>query len=60
MFGPGENVRDPTVGITDVKDLPPPEIVLELFRNKRQRKLSSQKAMEGANRWVSSSETTVR
>jgi hypothetical protein len=31
MFGPGENVRDPTVGITDVKDLPPPEIVLHSY-----------------------------
>ena len=33
---------------------------VELFRNKRQGKLSSKKAMEGANRWVYSSETTVR
>ncbi len=33
---------------------------LELFRNKRQGKLSSKKAMEGANQWVYSSETTVR
>src|SRR5262245_20758119 len=33
---------------------------LELFRNKRQGKLSSQKTMGGAKRWVYSSETTVR
>ena len=33
---------------------------IELFRNKRQGKLSSKKAMEGANQWVYSSETTVR
>jgi hypothetical protein len=33
---------------------------LELFRNKRQGKLSSQKAMEGANRWVCTSETIAR
>jgi hypothetical protein len=31
-----------------------------LFRNKRQGKLSFKKAMEGAKRWVYSSETTVR
>jgi hypothetical protein len=35
-------------------------IILELFRNKRQGKLSFKKAMEGAKRWVYSSETTVR
>jgi hypothetical protein len=34
--------------------------IIELFRNKRQGKLSSKKAMEGAKRWVYSSETTVR
>jgi hypothetical protein len=34
--------------------------LLELFRNKRQGKLSSQKAMEGANRWVCTSETIAR
>jgi hypothetical protein len=34
--------------------------LIELFLNKRQGKLSSKKAMEGANRWVYSSETTVR
>jgi len=34
--------------------------IVELFRNKRQGKLSSKKAMEGANQWVYSSETTVR
>jgi hypothetical protein len=28
MFGPGEYVPDPTEGITDVKDLPPPQIVV--------------------------------
>jgi hypothetical protein len=33
---------------------------IELFRNKRPGKLSSKKAMEGANRWVYSSETSVR
>jgi hypothetical protein len=33
---------------------------VELFRNKRQGKLSFKKAMEGAKRWVYSSETTVR
>jgi len=33
---------------------------IELFRNKRYGKLSSQKAMEGANQWVYSSETAVR
>jgi hypothetical protein len=27
MFGPGEYVSDPTEGITDVKALPPPQIV---------------------------------
>lgn len=27
MFGPGEYVPDPTEGITDVKNLPPPQIV---------------------------------
>jgi hypothetical protein len=35
-------------------------IPIELFRNKRQGKLSSQKTMGGAKRWVYSSETTVR
>jgi hypothetical protein len=35
-------------------------IAIELFRNKRQGKLSFKKAMEGAKRWVYSSETTVR
>src|SRR5216683_2302923 len=34
--------------------------IIELFRNKRQGKLSSKKAMEGANRWVYASETIVR
>ena len=33
---------------------------LELFPNKGSGRLSSQKAMEGANRWVSKSETIVR
>jgi hypothetical protein len=33
---------------------------IELFRNKRQGKLSSKKAMEGAKQWVYASETTVR
>ena len=27
MFGPGEYVPDPTVGIVDVKDLPTPQLV---------------------------------
>ncbi len=36
MFGPGEYVRDPTVGITDVKDLPPPEIVLHSYNYQRE------------------------
>ena len=27
MFGSGKYVRDPTAGIADIKDLPPPEIV---------------------------------
>jgi hypothetical protein len=35
-------------------------LLIELFRNKRQGKLSFKKAMEGAKRWVYSSETTVR
>jgi len=34
--------------------------LLELFRNKRQGKLSSQNTMGGVNRWVYLSETTVR
>jgi hypothetical protein len=38
----------------------PAETTVELFRNKRQGKLSSQKAMEGANRWVYASATPVR
>jgi hypothetical protein len=33
---------------------------LELFRNKRQGKLSSPKTMGGVKRWVYLSETTVR
>ena len=33
---------------------------IELFRNKRQGKLSSQKTMGGVKRWVYLSETTVR
>ena len=37
-----------------------PGTILELFRNKRQGKLSSKKAMEGAKQWVYASETTVR
>jgi 5'-methylthioadenosine/S-adenosylhomocysteine nucleosidase len=40
--------------------IPYTEYRVELFRNKRRGKLSSKKAMEGANRWVYSSETTVR
>jgi hypothetical protein len=35
-------------------------MAVELFRNKRQGKLSSKKAMEEASRWVSSSEMIVR
>jgi hypothetical protein len=34
--------------------------VRSIVRNKRQGKLSFKKAMEGAKRWVYSSETTVR
>ena len=33
---------------------------IELFRNKRQGKLSSKKAMEEASEWVYASETSVR
>lgn len=36
------------------------QALIELFRNKRQGKLSSKKAMEEASEWVYSSETTVR
>src|SRR5947209_1734835 len=41
-------------------DSPSSISIIELFRNKRQGKLSSKKAMEGAHQWVYSSETTVR
>ena len=36
MFGPGEYVPDPTEGITDVKDLPPPKIVLRSYNHERE------------------------
>ena len=36
MFGPGEYVPDPTEGITDVKDLPPPKIVLRSSNHERE------------------------
>jgi hypothetical protein len=36
MFGPGEYVLDPTEGITDVKDLPPPKIVLHSYNYERE------------------------
>ena len=31
MFDPGKYVRNPTEGITDVKDLPLPKIVLHSY-----------------------------
>jgi len=36
MFGPGEYVPDPTEGITDVKDLPTPTIVLLSSHHERE------------------------
>jgi hypothetical protein len=36
MFGPGESVPDPTEGITDVKDLPPPTIVWRSSNHERE------------------------
>jgi hypothetical protein len=36
MFGPGEYVPDPTEGVTDVKDLPPPQIVLRSYNHERE------------------------
>ena len=36
MFGPGEYVRDPTEGITDVKDFAPPKIVLHSYNYQRE------------------------
>ncbi len=35
MFGPGEYVPDPTAGMTDVNDLPPPTIVLRSSNHER-------------------------
>lgn len=36
MFGPGEYVPDPTEGITDVKNLPSPTIVLLSYNHERE------------------------
>ena len=36
MFGAGEYVPDPTEGITDVKDLPTPKIVLLSYNHERE------------------------
>ena len=36
MFGPGEYVQDPTAGITDVKNLQPPKIVLPSYNYQRE------------------------
>jgi hypothetical protein len=36
MFGSGKYVRDPTAGIADIKDLPPPEIVLHSYNYQRE------------------------
>lgn len=36
MFGPGEYMPDPTEGITDVTDLPPPTIVLRSYNHERE------------------------
>lgn len=36
MFGPGESMPDPTEGITDVKDLPLPKIVLRSSNHERE------------------------
>ena len=36
MFGSGKYVRAPTAGIADIKDLPPPEIVLHSYNYQRE------------------------